>query len=38
MVVPVINLRSSHVFSQWPRLNAGAYMLAINGRERLLHF
>ena len=37
MVVP-INLRSSHVFAQWLRLIAGAYMLAINRHARLLHF
>ena len=35
MVVP-INLRSSHVFSQWLRLIDGAYMLAINRHARLL--
>ena len=35
MVVP-INLRSSHGFSQWLRLIAGAYMLAINRYARLL--
>ena len=34
MVVP-INLRSSHVFSQWLRLIDGAYMLAINRHARL---
>ena len=37
MVVP-IDLRSSHVFAQWLRLIAGAYMLAINRHARLLHF
>ena len=37
MVVP-IDLRPSHVFAQWLRLIAGAYMLAINRHARLLHF
>ena len=37
MVVP-IDLRSSHVFAQWLRLIAGAYILAINRHARLLHF
>ena len=37
MVGP-IDLRSSHVFAQWLRLIAGAYMHAINRHARLLHF